>query len=166
MKNVLKEYTHIQLIFHAKALEMLTVAYKHLVDIDTDNDLEEFRNTFTQSNLPSHEGSKHSLNESAASSKHNLKNSYDNLFSGSAGGSAPNTPGRSRASQGQSDQKRSKSNENVKTRGQRDNNDNNVSNSSSNKNMKSYGSAPNLNKKRDTDEDLEVEDMTDDSDEE
>lgn len=34
------EYTHIQLIFHAKAVEMLTTAYRHLVDIDVENDLE------------------------------------------------------------------------------------------------------------------------------
>jgi len=41
-QNILKEYTHIQLIFHAKALEMLTIAYKELLDINTQNDLEVF----------------------------------------------------------------------------------------------------------------------------
>ena len=39
-KNILKEYTHIQLIFHSKALEMLTIAYKELLEINTQNDLE------------------------------------------------------------------------------------------------------------------------------
>ena len=39
-KTILKEYTHIQLIFHAKALEMLSIAYRELLEIDTENDLE------------------------------------------------------------------------------------------------------------------------------
>ncbi len=34
------EYTHIQMIFHAKALEMLTIGYQDLVDINTEEDLE------------------------------------------------------------------------------------------------------------------------------
>ena len=45
------EYTHIQMIFHAKALEMLTTGYQELLDINTEDDLEEFRNSFTQSKL-------------------------------------------------------------------------------------------------------------------
>lgn len=40
MKNLLMEYTHIQMIFHAKALEMLTIAYQELIEINTENDLE------------------------------------------------------------------------------------------------------------------------------
>jgi hypothetical protein len=40
MKNILKEYTHIQLIFHAKALEMMSIAYRELMEINTENDLE------------------------------------------------------------------------------------------------------------------------------
>jgi hypothetical protein len=40
MKNILKEYTHIQIIFHARALDMLSIAYRELLEIDTDNDLE------------------------------------------------------------------------------------------------------------------------------
>lgn len=34
------EYAHIQMIFHAKALEMLTIGYQELLDIDTEEDLE------------------------------------------------------------------------------------------------------------------------------
>jgi hypothetical protein len=57
MKELMLEYTHIQMIFHAKALEMLTVGYQELLDINTEEDLEEFRNAFTQSNLkPVHGG--------------------------------------------------------------------------------------------------------------
>lgn len=91
------------MIFHAKALEMLTIAYRHLVDIDTESDLEEFRNTFTQSNLPSFAGSKHSLNSSATSK---TKNSYEDLFAGNQARSRSAGPTASQA-----DQKRSRSNE-------------------------------------------------------
>ena len=34
------EFTHIQLIFHAKSLEMLTIGYQDLLDINTEDDLE------------------------------------------------------------------------------------------------------------------------------
>ena len=40
MKELLMEYTHIQMIFHAKALEMLTIGYQELLDISTEDDLE------------------------------------------------------------------------------------------------------------------------------
>lgn len=161
MKNLLKEFTHIQVIFHAKALEMLTTAYKHLVEIDTESDLEEFRNTFTQSNLKNLQfTSNKSLNESGRT-----KNSYEELFSG---GSLPSTPGRSRNNLNKSlEQNRSKSND-VKR------NTASTSNlTQQQKNSRNFASAPDLNgnKKRnssnyDDDDDVDdiVEDVTDDSD--
>jgi len=57
MKELLMEYTKIQMIFHAKALEMLTIGYQELLDINTEDDLEEFRNSFTQSNFKDMRGS-------------------------------------------------------------------------------------------------------------
>ena len=157
MKNILKEYTHIQLIFHAKALEMLSIAYRELMEINTDNDLEEFRNTFTQSNLATLKGSRQSLNSS-------YQKSYDNMFSG---GSAPNTPRGSRTmSQQQIDSKRSKSNENLKA-GLRPGN--------ATKNSSQYQSAPHLNNQNNDSmnssrlnksKQMEVEDITDDSEDE
>jgi hypothetical protein len=39
-KNYLKDYTHVQIIFHSKAVEQLTEAYQCLLDIDTESDLE------------------------------------------------------------------------------------------------------------------------------
>lgn len=38
----MKEYTHVQIMFHAKAVEMLTSAYQCLLEIDTEGDLEVF----------------------------------------------------------------------------------------------------------------------------
>lgn len=139
------------MIFHAKALEMLTVAYRHLLDIDVENDLEEFRNTFTQSNMPSYQGSKQSLNTST-----------DRIFGGSGGsGSLPNTPGRGRSTSQLNDPKRSRSNENLKKPTQQTNSTQDV-----NRNLKSYNSAPHLNNSRNNrSQDLDVEDLTDDSDE-
>lgn len=160
MKNILKDFTHIQIIFHAKALEMSTTAYKHLLEIDTESDLEEFRNNFTQSTISNLQySSNKSLNES-----NRQKNSMDDLFSGGS-----STPGRSKNNL---DQSRSKSNEPKR---------NTASTSNLNqkqKNSKAHASAPNLNenKKRNTsdydqeedddedDEDYDVKDVTDDSD--
>ncbi len=157
---MLKEYTHIQMIFHAKALEMFTIAYNELLDINTENDLEEFRNTFTQSNIQSFViGSKQSLNSS-------YKDSNENVYSG--GGSLPTTPGRNRSSTlRENDAKRSKSNENIKKATTQSTSKNSNGNTNLNgKNQPNYNSAPNLNNnsRLNKSQQLEVEDMTDDSD--
>ena len=176
------------MIFHAKAVEMLTVAYRNLLDIDVENDLEEFRNTFTQSNMPSHEGSRQSLNTTGTSGK----DSYENMYgSGSVGGgSAPNTPGRYRpgypasssSAGGAGATNRSRSNEVLDRRGGA-NTDNFGSGGGGmrvggpgnnggavrqlaavtgpNRKNTQYNSAPNLNRAQN---EMEVEDLTDDSD--
>lgn len=78
MKNILKDFTHIQIIFHAKALEMLTTSYKYLLQIDTESDLEEFRNNFTQSTISNLQyNSNKSLNESMISTSGRSKNNLD-----------------------------------------------------------------------------------------
>lgn len=144
------------MIFHAKALEMFTIAYNELLDINTENDLEEFRNTFTQSNIQSFViGSKQSLNSS-------YKDSNENVYSG--GGSLPTTPGRNRSSTlRENDAKRSKSNENIKKASTQS-----TSKNTNGKNQPNYNSAPNLNNASNSrlnkSQQLEVEDMTDDSD--
>jgi len=150
------------MIFNAKALEMLTVAYNELLDINTENDLEEFRNTFTQSNIQSFViGSKQSLNSS-------YKDSNENVYSG--GGSLPTTPGRNRSSTlRETDAKRSKSNENIKKASTQSTSKNtNGSANLNGKNQPNYNSAPNLNNSSNSrlnkSQQLEVEDMTDDSD--
>jgi len=164
------EYTHIQMIFHAKALEMLTIAYQELQEINTDSDLEEFRNTFVQTNqlkqyqLSNPIGSKNNLNMPQ-------KNSYENIFN-ETNNSLPNTPNRSRSSANNNDslnnQRRAKSNENLKQiKTQATSNSNlansrNTTNNNNNTNNKNFhSSAPHLNNSRSQ---MDVEDLTDDSD--
>lgn len=110
IKNILKEYTHIQIIYHAKSVEMLTQAYQYLLDIDCENDLEQFRNAFRQSNLTDMIGSKMSLNVT--------QSNYDQQsVMNTTGGSLPVTPQRSRANQANKQNgfgRRTKSNENLK----------------------------------------------------
>jgi hypothetical protein len=87
-------------------------------------------------------------------SRHSLNSSYN------AGGSLPNTPGRSRASNSmsQNDPRKSKSNDNLKRAG-------------TNKNATQYQSAPHLNNSQNDSmnnsrmrsQNMEVEDLTDDS---
>lgn len=127
MKELMMEYAHIQMIFHAKALEMLTVGYQELLDINTEDDLEEFRNAFTQSNMKVPQtSSRHNLNTSQ-------KNSYDSLYNDN-GGSLPTTPKGSRAN---NSPRRAKSNENLKKSGQ-------ASRPSGQSNRNVHGSAPHL----------------------
>ena len=45
MKNILKDFVHIEMIFHAKALELYTTMYRAIDTIDEDADMEEFRQT-------------------------------------------------------------------------------------------------------------------------
>lgn len=159
------EYTHIQMIFHAKALEMLTIAYQELQEINTDSDLEEFRNTFVQTNqlkqyqLSNPIGSKNSLNTPQ-------KNSYENIFN-ETNNSLPNTPNRSRTSTNNdtlSNQRRAKSNENLKQiKTQATSNSNLGSSRNSNANKNFHSSAPHLNNNNNRSQ-MEVEDLTDDSD--
>jgi len=86
IKNILKNHTQIQIIFHAKALEMLTEAYNHILDINCENDLDEFRNMLRQQNLKDFMSSKQSLNQTA---------NYTSELS-ATGGSLPVTPKASR----------------------------------------------------------------------
>ena len=113
MKDILKEYTNIQMIYHAKALEMLSMAFRQLLEIDTESDLEEFRNTFADSR--SHLGSQAAQAIVKSTGKRN--NSYDNIFGGGGGGSSG--PASPREALGKSG-RRAKSSENVSsTNGQR-----------------------------------------------
>lgn len=128
MKEFMLEYTHIQMIFHAKALEMLTVGYQELLDINTEEDLEEFRNAFTQSNLNAVKGSRGGLNSSYS------KQSYDSLNNSDDGNSLPTTPRGSK--KGKNNPQRAKSNENLSRRGLQQQQAN-VRNT--------HGSAPHLN---------------------
>ena len=84
---------------------MLTEAYQCLLDIDTESDLEEFRNAFSQQNLKAYQGSKQSLNAS-----HN----YEQNTLTHTGGSLPVTPNRTRSAQIQKNPRRARSNENLK----------------------------------------------------
>lgn len=45
MKNILKDFVHIEMIFHAKALELYTTMYRAIDTIDEEADMEEFRQT-------------------------------------------------------------------------------------------------------------------------
>lgn len=117
MKEFMLEYTHIQMIFHAKALEMLTVGYQELLDINTEEDLEEFRNAFTQSSLKPMQGSRGGLNSS---------------YNSDGGNSLPTTPRGAMKGKNNSPQ-RAKSNENLSKRGPQANMRN------------THGSAPHLN---------------------
>mgnify|MGYP001810476210 CR=1 FL=1 len=63
------------MIFHAKALEMLTIAYREAANIDTENDLEEFRNAFTQS-----KPDMSAKNLNLSNYNLNQKNPYDAMF--------------------------------------------------------------------------------------
>ena len=132
--------------------------------------------------MPSYAGSNKSLNSGGTSGR----NSYENIFGAggggggggsSAGGSVPNTPGRSRyqTNSAQDLSKRSRSNDNLNRRGQpADNNggalrammqqqQNSARSGTSggnNQTRKQYNSAPNLNRSQE----MDVEDVTDDSD--
>ncbi len=157
MRQILKEYTNIQMVFHAKALEMLTYAYNQLIDIDVESDLEEFRIRFTQ---PSLIGSNLALagGASAGGATTSAPNSYENIFNqdqsaGGGGGSLPNSPRRSNKrannnnnlSQGELN-RRAKSNDNFKQQRNADSNNNGNSRyTSSSSNKKNSNSAPNLN---------------------
>lgn len=44
IKRILTDFIHIELIFHSKAVELLTQAYGHIQAINISEDLEEFRN--------------------------------------------------------------------------------------------------------------------------
>jgi len=115
MKELLMEYTHIQMIFHAKALEMLTIGYQKLLEINTEDDLEEFRNSFTQSNFKDFRGSaKAGLNSSQS-----LYNTLDSFSSTQRNGNRNTSP------------RKTKSNENLNQKDQ--------------KNNRTHGSAPHLN---------------------
>lgn len=145
------------MIFHAKSLEMLTIAYKELLEINTENDLEEFRNTFTQSNIQSLQASHSNLNTIQS------RQSYENVYNEQSGSSLPTTPKRDRSGYSQ-DGKRSKSNENLKKAA---NTPNSGRLNNSEKNSHVHKSAPNLNNEsrlRNHQQNLEVEDYTDDSD--
>lgn len=126
MKVILMEYTHIQMIFHAKALEMLTVGYQELLDINIEDDLDEFRNAFTQTDLKALQGSKQGLNRSQ----------NDSIYSdgGYSDGATPKNR--------QKSPRRAKSNENLnKNAGQQ----NRGKNTQNNRNSNMHGSAPHLN---------------------
>ncbi len=95
MKELLMEYTKIQMIFHAKALEMLTIGYQELLDINTEDDLEEFRNSFTQSNFKDMRGSaKGGLNTSQS-----LYNTGDSFSTTSRSGTRNTSPRRTRSNE-------------------------------------------------------------------
>ena len=133
--------------------------------------------------MPSYDGSKQSLNTSGTTSG---KNSYENIFgSGSVGGSAPNTPGRSRpgyppsSSSAAGATNRSRSNDNLDRRADnfsagggrgpsgggggggaiRQLATGTAGTAGPNRKTAQYNSAPNLNRNE-----MEVEDLTDDSD--
>ena len=145
------------MIFHAKALEMLTIAYKELLEVNTESDLEEFRNTFTQSNIQSLQASHSNLNTIS-------RQSYENVYNEQSGSSLPTTPKRDRSGYSQDASKRSKSNENLK---KASNTPNSGRLNNSEKNTSIHKSAPNLNsdsRLRTHQQNLEVEDYTDDSD--
>ncbi|NP_001089128.1 protein FAM92A-A [Xenopus laevis] len=45
IKKLFTEFVSIEMVFHGKALEVLTAAYQHIQDIDEEEDLEVFRNS-------------------------------------------------------------------------------------------------------------------------
>ncbi|KAG8441840.1 hypothetical protein GDO86_010861 [Hymenochirus boettgeri] len=45
LKKIFTEFVTIEMLFHGKALEVLTTAYQHIQDIDEEDDLEVFRNS-------------------------------------------------------------------------------------------------------------------------
>ncbi|NP_001086023.1 protein FAM92A-B isoform X1 [Xenopus laevis] len=45
IKKLFAEFVTIEMVFHGKALEVLTAAYQHIQDIDEEEDLEVFRNS-------------------------------------------------------------------------------------------------------------------------
>ncbi|KAE8599258.1 hypothetical protein XENTR_v10017121 [Xenopus tropicalis] len=45
IKKLFTEFVTIEMVFHGKALEVLTTAYQHIQDIDEEEDLEVFRNS-------------------------------------------------------------------------------------------------------------------------
>ncbi|XP_063117333.1 CBY1-interacting BAR domain-containing protein 1 isoform X2 [Rattus norvegicus] len=53
IKNILSEFITIEMLFHGKALEVLTAAYQNIQKIDEDEDLEVFRNSLYLSDYPS-----------------------------------------------------------------------------------------------------------------
>ena len=172
------EYTHIQMIFHAKALEMLTIAYQELQEINTESDLEEFRNTFTSNNLKQFQQQQHQQSKQQQGVNSPQKNSYENLFNDRLNRTSTNNNQESNSL----GQRRSKSNENLKkTNSAATASTSSINNSqinrpantsSSNKNF--HSSAPHLNQdgqhhlsSRDRSfnrSQIDVEDLTDDSD--
>ncbi|XP_054164740.1 CBY1-interacting BAR domain-containing protein 1-A-like [Oppia nitens] len=60
LKKIFLEFTKNELLFHAKSIEMLTEAYKHILSIDTDRDLQQFCHffNFTQLSSPQREATK------------------------------------------------------------------------------------------------------------
>lgn len=44
LKDILQEYIHTEMLFHAKALELLTLSYQHIDNINEDEALEAYLN--------------------------------------------------------------------------------------------------------------------------
>jgi hypothetical protein len=172
------EYTHIQMIFHAKALEMLTIAYQELQEINTESDLEEFRNTFTSNSLRQFQQQQQQSKQSGINSPQ--KNSYENLFNDRLNRTSNSTANNNQDSLGQ---RRSKSNENLKkpnsaatasTSSINNSQTNRPVNNTSSHNKNFHSSAPHLNQdgqhhlsSRDRSfnrSQMDIEDLTDDSD--
>ena len=160
------------MIFHAKALEMLTIAYREASSIDTDNDLEEFRNAFTQS-----KPDMSSKNLNLSNYNLNQKNPYDEMFQNNpknVTNSLPNSPRRGGVPTGRANDRnpytnknnnagysnsRAMSNDNINQYNDgRRNQASNVIIQSGGMGGRNYASEPDLNN------DLNVQNLSDDSD--
>ncbi|XP_070575916.1 CBY1-interacting BAR domain-containing protein 1-like isoform X2 [Ptychodera flava] len=74
IKTILRDFVQIEMVFHAKALEVYTQAFQTLMSISEDDDLEEFRNSLRPPSTPGtsrldlvRAGSKGSLNSTSRS---------------------------------------------------------------------------------------------------
>ncbi|XP_077982222.1 CBY1-interacting BAR domain-containing protein 1-like [Glandiceps talaboti] len=79
--NILKDFVQVEMVFHAKALEVYSQAFQCLQSISEDDDLEEFRNSLRPPSTPGQSrldlvraGSKGSLNSTSRSTSKNTPN--------------------------------------------------------------------------------------------